>query len=136
MATPTEQARLIVRLGAKLIEMKNNAEMHPIYSIYFQRWVNITVAANGKTVDVYLDGKLSRSCILPRPFKVPSSYSANLLEYTGFGGQLSTTTMYDAALNPEQVYKNYMAGPEPVTSIGDWVSATCLPGVNISVTTQ
>lgn len=104
--------------------------------IPLQKWVNITVAANGKTVDVYLDGKLSRSCILPRPFKVPSTYGATLLGYGGFGGQLSTTTMYDAALNPEQVYKNYMAGPEPVTSIGDWFSSTFLPGISVSVTTQ
>jgi hypothetical protein len=44
--------------------------------------------------------------------------------------------MYDAALNPEQVYKNYMAGPEPITSIGDWFSATFLPGISVSVTTQ
>ena len=77
-----------------------------------QRWVNLTVAVNGKTVDVYLDGKLARSCVLPANFKVDSGgYSAILLPYGGFGGQISTTTMYDAALNPEAVYKNYMLGP-------------------------
>ena len=80
--------------------------------IDLQRWVNLTVAVNGKTVDMYLDGKLARSCVLPANFKVDSGgYSAILLPFGGFGGQLSTTTMYDAALNPEAVYKNYMLGP-------------------------
>jgi hypothetical protein len=80
--------------------------------IDLQRWVNLTVAVNGKTVDMYLDGKLARSCVLPASFKVDSGgYSAILLPFGGFGGQMSTTTMYDAALNPEAVYKNYMLGP-------------------------
>ena len=80
--------------------------------IDLQRWVNLTVAVNGKTVDMYLDGKLARSCVLPTNFKVDSGgYSAVLLPFGGFGGQISTTTMYDAALNPEAVYKNYMNGP-------------------------
>ena len=79
--------------------------------IDLQRWVNLTVAVNGKTVDMYLDGKLTKSSVLPASFKVDSQYSATLLPYEGFGGQISTTTMYDAALNPEAVYKNYMQGP-------------------------
>jgi hypothetical protein len=95
-----------------------------------QRWINITVAVNGRTVDVYLDGKLARSCVLPKMFKVDQGgYSANLLAYGGFGGQISTTTMYDAALNPEQVYKNYMAGPEPITNIGQWLASFFTPSV-------
>jgi hypothetical protein len=80
--------------------------------IDLQRWVNLSICANGRTVDIYLDGKLARSAVLPATFKVDSGgYSAILLPYGGFGGQLSTTTMYDAALNPEAVYKNYMLGP-------------------------
>ena len=104
--------------------------------IPMQRWVNITVAANGKTVDVYLDGKLSRSCVLQESYKVDTQYRAKVAGYGGFGGQISTTTMYDIALNPEEVYKNYMAGPEPILSIGDWFSNTFAPGVSISITSK
>jgi len=105
--------------------------------IELQRWINVTVAVNGRTVDVYMDGKLARSCVLPSFFKVDAGgYSAYLLSYGGFGGQISTTTMYDAALNPEQVYKSYMAGPEPITGIWQWISSTFAPGVNVKVTTQ
>jgi hypothetical protein len=102
-----------------------------------QRWVNLTVAVNGKTVDVYLDGKLSRSCVLPSYYKVDAGgYSATLLNYGGFGGQITTTNMYDGALNPDTVYKNYMAGPNPITTISGWLSAFFAPGVSIAVSTK
>jgi Concanavalin A-like lectin/glucanases superfamily len=102
-----------------------------------QRWVNLTVAVNGKTVDVYLDGKLSRSCVLPSYYKVDAGgYSATLLNYGGFGGQITTTNMYDAALNPDTVYKNYMAGPSPITTLSGWFSNFFAPGVSIAVSTN
>jgi hypothetical protein len=115
----------------------NQSTLCDLPEVDLQRWINITVAVNGRTVDVYLDGKLSRSCVLPSHFKVsPSGYSAYLLGYGGFGGMISTTTMYDAALNPERVYQNYMAGPEPITSIGDWFGRFFAPGISISVTSS
>jgi hypothetical protein len=103
--------------------------------IDLQRWVNLTISVNGRTVDVYYDGKLARSCVLPSFYKVDAGgYSATLLAYGGFGGQISTTTMYDSALNPEQVYKNYMAGPEPITNIVTWFTSFFTPGIDIKVT--
>ena len=105
--------------------------------IDLQRWINITISVNGKTVDVYYDGKLARSCVLPSFFKVDAGgYSASLLAYGGFGGEISTTNMYDTALNPEQVYKNYMAGPEPITNIFQWISSFFTPGLTVSIKTN
>jgi hypothetical protein len=113
----------------------DGSPMCDLPEIELQRWVCITVAVNGKTVDVYYDGKLARSCVLPTFYKVDASgYSAKLLGYGGFGGQISTTTMYDIALNPEQVYKIYMAGPEPITNIKDLFMSFFAPGINISFT--
>ena len=98
-----------------------------------QRWVNITVSVNGKTVDVYLDGKLSRSCVLPNYFKVDSSYSGYLLSNGGFGGQIANTMMYDAALNPEVVYRNYIAGPDQITGFWQWFTSFFDTGVDVTV---
>jgi Concanavalin A-like lectin/glucanases superfamily len=113
----------------------NSTNICDIPELPMQRWVNVTVAVNGKVTDVYVDGKLSRSCVLPNPFKVDTSgYTATLLNYGGFGGQISTTTMYDTALNPEIIYKNYMAGPEPITSISGLFTSFFAPSVNTSVT--
>ena len=111
-----------------------SAPLCDLPEIDLQRWVHLTVSVNAKTVDVYMDGKLARSCVLPSQYKVDSSiYSASLLDYGGFGGQLSTTTMYDSALNPESVHKLYMAGPEPITSFGGWLGSIFAPGLSISV---
>ena len=108
-----------------------------LHEIDLQRWVCLTIAVNGRTVDSYVDGKLARSCVLPSNFKVDAGgYSANLLAYGGFGGQISTTTMYDAALNPEEVYKNYMAGPLPITTISGWFSHFFEPSISSAVTTN
>jgi hypothetical protein len=98
-----------------------------------QRWVNIVVAVNGKTVDVYLDGKLARSCVLPNYFKVDSSYSGYLLSHGGFGGDIANVTMYDTAMNPEVVYKNYIAGPEQATGFWQWFTSFFDIGVDVTV---
>jgi hypothetical protein len=114
--------------------------------IDLQRWVNIVVAVNGKTVDVYMDGKLSRSCVLPNYFKVDSSYSGYLLSPgisakngppgAGFGGQLGNVIMYDSALNPEVVYKNYIAGPEQITGFWQWFTSFFDIGVDVTVSSE
>jgi len=113
--------------GSSLID---SSPICDIREIGLQRWVNVTIAVNGKTVDSYVDGKLVRSCVLPAPFKVDSGYTATLLGYGGFGGQIASTMMYDAALNPEAVHKNYMAGPEPITSIGQWFATFFQPALS------
>lgn len=124
----------ILQTDSGLLDSSPLCDLPPID---LQRWVNITVSINGKTADVYMDGRLSRSCVLPSFYKVDAGgYSAYLLSYGGFGGQIANTTMYDSALNPEQVYKNYMAGPEPITSIGQWFSSFFAPGVSVQVTTK
>jgi hypothetical protein len=100
--------------------------------IGLQRWVHIAVAVNGKTVDVYMDGKLSRSCVMPSFFRVDSQYNATLLAYGGFGGEIASSHMFDAALNPEAIYKMYMAGPEPIKSITDLFNSMFTFGVTVN----
>jgi hypothetical protein len=93
-----------------------------ILQIDMQRWIHLVVSVNGKACDVYMDGKLVRSCPLPNYFNIDSTYTAKILDnggdgQGGFGGAISTTNMYGRALTPDIVYQMYMAGPEPVTSI-------------------
>ena len=44
--------------------MNNNAKSCDIKNIKLQKWVNITMSVYGNTVDLYLDGKLVRTCVL------------------------------------------------------------------------
>uniref|UniRef100_A0A6C0DF26 Lectin/glucanase superfamily protein n=1 Tax=viral metagenome TaxID=1070528 RepID=A0A6C0DF26_9ZZZZ len=87
-----------------------------------QRWINITVAVNGRTVDIYMDGKLARSCVLDANYRVDGGgYSATLLGYGGFGGYIQNTMMYDTALSPDVVYKNYMMGLDQPVDFFDYL---------------
>ena len=107
--------------------------MCDLRELEMQRWINVTVAVNGKTCDVYLDGKLARSCVLPSNYKVDHGYKATLLSNGGFGGYLSTVTMYNTALNPDVVYRNYMAGPTPITNIWSYVMSIFKPSPSKSM---
>ena len=83
-----------------------------IESIDLQRWVNITVVLSGRTQDVYIDGKMSRSCVLPSMFKVDGDQPTIMLGGPyGFGGLIGTTKAANFAYSPDQVYKNYQNGP-------------------------
>lgn len=111
-----------------------SSPMCDLPEIDLQRWVHLVVAVNGKTVDVYLDGKLVRSCVLPSFYKVDGSgYTARLFPNGGFGGYMAGTRMYDAALNPDTIYRSYIAGPEAITTFGDWIRSLFKFSVNVSV---
>ena len=90
-----------------------------------QRWVMITVVLNGRTCDVYYDGKLTRSCVLPSFYKVdPNGVSAKLLDHSGFEGAISDVSFSQKALNPEEIYRMYMSGPSSSdTGIAGWLKS-------------
>jgi hypothetical protein len=86
--------------------------MCDIESVDLQRWVNITVVMIGKTVDVYIDGKLSRSSVLPGPFKADGEVpTLTLGSPDGFGGLIGKTRAANVAYTPDRIYANYQAGP-------------------------
>lgn len=92
-------------------------ELCDLPEIDLQRWVCIGIVLNGRTCDLYMDGKLARSCVLPGPFKVdPKGYQMKLLDFNGFDGFLSDVNCYQYALNPDQAYRIYMAGPSDTAS--------------------
>jgi len=83
-----------------------------IESVDLQRWVNITVVMMGKTVDVYIDGKLSRSCVLDGLFKADGDTpTLTLGGPDGFGGIIGKTRAANQAYSPDAVYTHYQDGP-------------------------
>jgi hypothetical protein len=86
-----------------------------IEQVNLQKWVNITAVMAGRTLDVYIDGKLSRSCVLDGMYKVDgNSPKLRLGGYTssdGFGGLIGATRIANFAYSPDQVYKHYLTGP-------------------------
>jgi hypothetical protein len=82
-------------------------------SIDIQRWVNITTVISGTTVDVYIDGKLTRSAVLPKVFTVDEGETATITlgHKNGFNGIIGKTRASNVAYSPDKVYNNYQEGP-------------------------
>ena len=59
-----------------------------IRNIKLQKWVNITVSVYGNTVDMYLDGKLVRTCVLTA---VPTQLAESDILNIGGGYKTATT---------------------------------------------
>lgn len=101
-----------------------------IGDVDLQRWIFVSLAVRGRVVDVYLDGKLARQCVLPSlPAVSPGSLklrvgAASLPVGSGslpsFGGFISNIQTFSKALDPESIVDMYQAGPESPT--GGWLS--------------
>lgn len=93
--------------------------------IDLQRWTMLTVVISGRTIDVYLDGKLSRSCTSPSYYKVdPTGVKMNLLDRGGFDGYIGNTMVGAYSMNPDEIYRNYLSGPNGVSmDILSWISS-------------
>lgn len=121
-------------------------KMCDIETIDLQKWINITTVLSGRTLDVYIDGKLSRSCVLNGTFTSDGDKTTITLGGTtpaansrpgtitlpnGFGGYIGNTRAANYAYSPDQVYTNYLKGPtnDSIWSqlIGSmyWWSAKC-----------
>lgn len=89
--------------------------MCDLNEIDLQRWTMVTVVLSGRTIDVYMDGKLSRSCMAPSYFKVdPTGVKAAITERGGFDGYTANTSVANYAMNPDEIYRAYLLGPEGV----------------------
>lgn len=83
-----------------------------IKEIPLQRWVCVTIVSSGRVLDVYMDGKLARSCVLDNVLQVPRGQMVlRLGESGGFGGRYSSVQMWSQQLTPDVIYGIYQMGP-------------------------
>lgn len=83
-----------------------------IKEVPLQRWVNITIVSSGRVLDIYMDGKLSRSCVLDNVLHVPRGpLKLRLGENGGFGGRYSSVQMWNQQVTPDVIYGIYQMGP-------------------------
>ena len=102
--------------------LTENLELCDLPEVELQKWVSVAVVLSGKTCDVYMDGKLTRSCVLPNFYRVDSTGVKMKLDYGGFEGYLGDVSTYNYALNPDQIYRMYMTGPtDNQSSFLSWI---------------
>ena len=105
-----------------------------IGAIDLQRWINVTVCTNGRVVDIYYDGKLNRSCVLPGIINAGAKGQQKVVlgEGGGFTGSFGVMNYYAYALTPDRIYSIYLAGPGGPPSFLSYLQAKL--GINLTYT--
>ena len=91
--------------------------------IPLQKWTYVVVTTSGRTIDIYLDGKLVKTTVLPgmpftktiedAPIHVCPESKDNLgqgADGNGFAGHMTKLEYFDRTLNPREVYERYKSG--------------------------
>jgi len=81
-----------------------------VSNIPLQRWVNLIMSVYGRTLDVYIDGKLVRTCLLPGAASVNNNSNIYVTPRGGFDGWTSKLQFYPNALNPQDAWNIYSKG--------------------------
>jgi hypothetical protein len=132
----TESGLQAILSGQTSFSMFQNTVETPcdVKDVPLQRWVNVTIVSSGRVLDTYIDGKLSRSCVLDNVIQVPRrQLKLRLGENGGFGGRYSSVQMWGVQLTPDVIYGIYQMGPTQAsadifTTIAKWLN------INVSFT--
>jgi len=81
-----------------------------INNVPLQKWVNLTISTYGKTLDIYLNGKLYRTCVLPNIPKVDMDGEIVITPGGGFSGWTTNFLYTPKPTNPQQAYNIYKKG--------------------------
>jgi hypothetical protein len=90
----------------------SNTKVHQcqIENIPIQKWANIIVSLYGSTLDVYLNGKLVRTCVLPGVPSIDNTADIQVTPAGGFSGWTSSFKYLAYASNPQEAYNLYKDG--------------------------
>jgi len=82
-----------------------------------QDWFSVSMTVFGRNLDVYIDGKLVKSCLLPGVPK-PASGDITMAGNGGFSGSLCNFNHYSRMLTPTDASSFYSAGTSCKSSTG------------------
>jgi hypothetical protein len=89
-----------------------------IANVPIQKWVNLVLSVYGRTMDLYIDGKLVRTCLLPGVASVNSNADIYVTPSGGFDGWTSRLQYFPNSINPQEAWNIYTKG------YSDWFSST------------
>jgi hypothetical protein len=81
-----------------------------VANVPIQKWVNLIVSVYGRSMDIYIDGKLVRTCLLPGVANVNNDSNIYVTPAGGFDGWTAKFQYYPDALNPQQAWNIYTQG--------------------------
>ena len=81
-----------------------------VANIPIQRWVNLMISVYGRTLDIYINGKLVRTCVMPGVAVVDSTAALYVTPSGGFSGWTSKFQYFPDSSNPQKAYDIYRKG--------------------------
>ena len=87
-----------------------------VEGIPLQKWVNIIMVVNNRALDIYIDGKLVKTCIIPGIPKLAQESNSLVVTPAGraFKGFTSRVRYLDHAISPSKAYQIYKEGYKSV----------------------
>jgi hypothetical protein len=98
-----------------------------VHNVPIQKWVNLIVNVYGRSMDLYIDGKLVRTCLLPGVASINNNANVYVTPAGGFNGWTSKFQYYPNAINPQQAWNIYTKG------YSNWMSSFNSYQVQISL---
>jgi hypothetical protein len=91
---------------------KGNTVVHTcsVSNVPIQKWVNLVVSVYGRTMDLYIDGKLVRTCLLPGVANVNNNSDIYITPSGGFNGWTSKLQYFPDSINPQEAWNIYTRG--------------------------
>jgi len=104
-----------------------------VNDIPLQKWTHIALSLFNNNSDIYIDGKLRKSCFL-KGYPKPNQSDLHITANGGFNGFLSNIKYANIALQQNDIYKLYQEGPQythtlwnKVKDVGHSISNVLVP---------
>jgi hypothetical protein len=81
-----------------------------VANVPIQKWVNLVISVYGRSMDVYIDGKLVRTCLLPGVASVNNNSNIYVTPKGGFEGWTSKLQYFPDSINPQEAWNIYSRG--------------------------
>jgi hypothetical protein len=88
-----------------------------IENVPIQRWVNLVVSVYGRTMDMYIDGKLVKTGLMKGVASINNDADIHVTPNGGFDGWTSKLQFFPNPMNPQQVWNIYTQGYQ-----GNWLT--------------
>jgi hypothetical protein len=97
-------------LNVSLTLFNNTVHECNVSNVPIQRWVNLIISTYGRSLDVYLDGKLVNTCVLDDVPKINKDADVFITPLQGFSGWTSKFSYTPNATDPQTAWNTYKAG--------------------------
>ena len=81
-----------------------------VANIPIQKWTNVLISTYGRSLDIYIDGKLVRTCVLPGVARIESSTPVYITPNGGFSGWTAKFQYWPESCDPQKAWNVYKAG--------------------------